>query len=114
MTLAAGTAQGSATITSADGLKSVVASAYGYDSDTAYRHIGISSMNGITDKGETVSIADFNTILSYAESHHIARFTFWSVNRDRQCSGANNGASSCSGISQSPYDFTKIIAKYHG
>jgi hypothetical protein len=71
-------------------------------------------MNGNTDESdETVTTGDFNTILGYAQSHHIARFTFWSVNRDRQCASGLDG-DSCSGISQSAYAFTKIIAKYHG
>jgi chitinase len=71
------------------------------------------SMNGKTDEpGETVTTADFNTMLTYAKSHHIARFTFWSVNRDRQCTSGSD-ADACSGISQSPYAFTKIITQYH-
>jgi hypothetical protein len=106
---------GTVSKTAADGLKNAVASAYGYSSGTAYTHIGISSMNGRTDESdETVSTSDFNTILSYAKSHHIARFTFWSVNRDRQCGGSNTDGDSCSGIAQSAYAFTKIIAQYHG
>ncbi|MEU3458840.1 hypothetical protein ABZ721_02635 [Streptomyces sp. NPDC006733] len=45
--------------------------------------------------------------------HHIARYSFWSVNRDRACGSGSDG-DSCSGVSQSPYDFTKIIVKYQG
>ncbi|WP_371493695.1 chitinase [Kitasatospora sp. NBC_00374] len=106
---------GSVSTAAADGLKNTVASAYGYDSATAYRHIGISSMNGKTDESdETVSTSDFTTMLNYAKAHHLARFTFWSVNRDRQCPSGTPAGDSCSGISQSAYAFTKIIASYHG
>jgi chitinase len=106
---------GSVSVTAADGLERDVASAYGYSSSVAYSHIGISSMNGKTDEAdETVSTGDFNTILNYANSHHLARFTFWAVNRDRSCSSGTGAGDSCSGISQSPYAFTKIIARYHG
>ncbi|MDH6575343.1 chitinase [Kitasatospora sp. MAP5-34] len=106
---------GSATTKAADGLKNAVASAYGYDAATAYRHIGISSMNGVTDESdESVSTADFTTVLNYATTHHLARFTFWAVNRDRACSGGASAGDSCSGIGQSSYAFTKLIAKYHG
>ncbi|MET9612605.1 chitinase [Kitasatospora indigofera] len=106
---------GSVTVAAADGLKNAVASAYGYDSATAYRHIGISSMNGKTDESdETVSVADFTTIADYAKAHHLARFTFWSVNRDRQCPSGTPAGDACSGISQAPYAFTKIVAGYHG
>ena len=60
-----------------------------------------------------MSTGDFTTILSYAQSHHIARLTFWSVNRDRQC-GSGGASDSCSGVSQSPYAFTKIFAQFTG
>ncbi|MFI6444015.1 chitinase [Kitasatospora sp. NPDC050543] len=106
---------GSVTVAAADGLKNAVASAYGYDAATAYRHIGISSMNGVTDESdEKVSTGDFTTILNYAKAHHLARFTFWAVNRDRQCPAGTPAGDSCSGISQAPYAFTKMVAQYHG
>ena len=80
----------------------------------AYAHMGISSMNGKTDESdETVSKTDFQTILAYAQQHHIARLTFWSVNRDRAC-GPGLDADSCSGVSQSQYDYTKIFVQYTG
>ncbi|MER8012654.1 chitinase, partial [Streptomyces sp. NPDC094149] len=105
---------GQASVTALEGLKAAVKSAYGYSDDTAYRHIGVSSMNGTTDEpDEIVTTADFETILSYAQAHHIARFAFWSVNRDRSCTSGSD-ADSCSGVSQSPYDFTKIVVRYKG
>ncbi|MDH6125628.1 chitinase [Kitasatospora sp. GP82] len=106
---------GSVTTAAADGLKNAVAKAYGYDSATAYRHIGISSMNGRTDEAdETVSTGDFTTIYNYATAHHLARLTFWAVNRDRPCASGSSAGDSCSGIGQSAYAFTKVVAKYHG
>ncbi|MFE7520940.1 ricin-type beta-trefoil lectin domain protein [Streptomyces halstedii] len=108
----AGQNMGQLTVRAADGLKTAVKNAYGYSDDQAYRHTGISSMNGITDNGETVTVADFRTILGYAQQRHLARLTFWSVNRDRPCTGG--GADSCSGVSQQPWDFTRVIAQYTG
>ncbi|WP_335938006.1 chitinase [Streptomyces sp. PTD5-9] len=105
---------GSATLSALDGLKAAVKSAYGYGDDAAYRHIGVSSMNGKTDEaGETVTTADFKQILDYARRHHLARFAFWSVNRDRAC-GSGADADACSGVKQSPYEFTKIVVQYQG
>jgi len=105
---------GQASVNAMEGLKAAVKSAYGYSDDVAYRHIGLSSMNGKTDESdETVTTTDFQTILSYARQHHIVRFAFWSVNRDRSC-GSGSDADSCSGISQQPYDFTKIVVQYAG
>ncbi|MFI7116181.1 chitinase [Amycolatopsis sp. NPDC049868] len=89
-----------------DGLKNVVKSTFGLSDDAAYRRSGLSSMNGKTDvAGETVSVADFRAIRDYAASKHLARLSFWAVNRD-----CNN----CAGISQGKYDYTKIVAGYTG
>ncbi len=62
--------------------------------------MGISSMNGITDDNETVTTADFQTILGYAQTHHLARLTFWSANRDRPCPGSYPNDDTCSGVAQ--------------
>ncbi|MGK3200998.1 ricin-type beta-trefoil lectin domain protein [Amycolatopsis sp. MEPSY49] len=110
----AGQNMGTLTQRAAEGLKNVVKSAYGYDDDTAYRHMGISSMNGITDNNETVTLNDFTTILAYANQHHLARLTFWSANRDRPCPGAYPNDDTCSGVSQQAWDFTRIFARYAG
>ncbi|MEV6007606.1 chitinase [Streptomyces sp. NPDC051976] len=98
-----------------DGLKNAVASAYGLSSDAAYRKVGLSSMNGKTDSsGETVSLSNFKSIVSYAASHHLARVSFWAVNRDRKCGSGESAGDTCSGISQNTYDFTKALAAYTG
>ncbi|MFF1608956.1 ricin-type beta-trefoil lectin domain protein [Amycolatopsis sp. NPDC058278] len=110
----AGQNMGTLTQRAAEGLKNVVKSAYGYDDDTAYRHMGISSMNGITDNSETVTLTDFTTILGYANAHHLARLTFWSANRDRPCPGGYPNNDTCSGVSQQAWDFTRIFARYAG
>jgi len=106
--------QGQLTTQAADGLKNLLKSAYGWSDDTAYRHVGISSMNGITDENAHVTVADFNTILAYAQLHHIARFSYWSQNRDRPCPGAYPNDDTCSGVSQAAWDFTRVVAKYKG
>lgn len=108
----AGQNMGTLTVRAAEGLKTAVKNAYGYTDDQAYRATGISSMNGITDNSETVTVADFRTILGYAQQHHLARLTFWSVNRDRPCTGG--GADTCSGIGQQPWEFTGVFAQYRG
>ena len=97
---------------SAEGLKNRLVAAYGYSADQAYRHSGISSMNGITDVGENVSVANFRTMLAYAQAHLLARLTFWSVNRDRPCAGGV--ADSCGGVAQAAWDYTRVLAAYRG
>jgi chitinase len=103
---------GQASVNAVEGLKAAVKNAYGYSDATAYAHIGLSSMNGKTDEtDETVTTTDFTTILNYARQHSIARFAFWSINRDRPC-GSGTDPDACSGVSQQPYDYTKIVAQY--
>ncbi|SEO23474.1 chitinase [Actinacidiphila rubida] len=103
------------TKTAVDGLKNAVASAYHLSSDAAYRKVGLSSMNGRTDSaGETVSLANFRSIIAYAQSHHLARVSFWALNRDRACGSGESAGDTCSGISQGTYDFTKALAAYTG
>ncbi|MFB7505179.1 lectin [Streptomyces broussonetiae] len=108
----AGQNMGNLTTQAAEGLKNDLKNAYGYSDDQAYRDMGISSMNGITDNNETVTVNDFRTILAYAQQHHLARLTFWSANRDRPCTGGP--ADSCSGVSQSDWDYTRVFAGYTG
>ncbi|MGW4986129.1 glycosyl hydrolase family 28 protein [Streptomyces mirabilis] len=108
------TNMGTLTTQAMEGLKARVKSAYGYGDATAYAHIGLSSMNGKTDdSGELVRVADFKTMLAYAQQHHIGRLTYWSVNRDRACGSGSDG-DSCSGVSQQPYDYLKVFAQYTG
>jgi Ricin-type beta-trefoil lectin domain/Glycosyl hydrolases family 18 len=106
--------QGQLTIQAADGLKNRLKTAYGWSDAEAYRHVGISSMNGITDENAVVTLADMQAITAYAQQHTIARLTFWSLNRDRQCSGGYPNDDTCSGVTQSAYQFTKIIGAYKG
>ncbi|WP_062211328.1 chitinase [Streptomyces sp. NBRC 109706] len=101
---------GQLSVQAAEGLKNALIDAYGYGEAEAYRHMGISSMNGITDVGETITVADFETMLDYAQEVGLSRLTFWSVNRDRPCQGG--GADSCSGVDQQPWEFTGVLARY--
>jgi hypothetical protein len=111
----AATDMGHASIRAVEGLAQDLVAAYRISSSAAYEHAGISSMNGETDESsETLTLEDFDTMLSFAQLRHLARFTFWAVNRDRPCEGSENTGEDCSGIAQQPYAFSRIIAQYHG
>ena len=88
----------------------------GVSSAQAYRLLGLSLMNGRTDIGEFYRQADFQTVLSYAQSHHIGRLSNWAVNRDRQCTPPEGGATSgtCSSVTQAPWEFTRLLAPFNG
>jgi chitinase len=105
---------GRISIRAAEGLRRDLMAAYQESATGAYRTIGISSISGRTDEpDETVTVEDFKTMLAYAQNDHLARFTFWSINRDRPCHQGST-PDTCSGIDQAPYAFTKIYAQYHG
>ncbi|GHI03091.1 chitinase [Streptomyces cellostaticus] len=101
------------TVGAAEGLKNKLKSTFGWDDATAYSHIGISGMNGLSDQQETTTPAIWTQIRDWADSHHIARLAFWSVNRDRPCPGGGV-AENCSGISQNNWQFTSITAGFTG
>ena len=106
---------GHASTRAVEALARLLQSAYGVSAEASYAMSGISSMNGRTDeKAETVTVADFQTILAFAQLHHLARLSFWSVNRDRQCSGSITVSDECSGIAQTPFAFSDLMAQYHG
>ena len=90
---------------------------FGWSSATAFQHEGFSGMNGRTDSAEMFFQADFQSVLNFAESNGLARYTYWSLNRDRQCNPPdNNGTLSgaCSSVAQGAWDFTKFTAMFGG
>ncbi|MDO0924458.1 chitinase [Streptomyces sp. TG1A-8] len=109
---------GAASQTSAlTNFNAILQSTFGWDQATAYAHEGFSGMNGRSDTGEYFSQADFQTVLDYATSHNMDRFTFWSLNRDRQCTPADNGgrtSGTCSSVAQNSWDFAKYSVKFAG
>jgi chitinase len=107
----------SAQISALEGFHSTLMSTFGWSSATAYAHEGVSLMNGRSDSGEYFLQADFQAVLDYVKSHGLSRFTFWSVNRDRQCNPPdNNGQTSgtCSSVAQGDWDFTRYTANFGG
>ncbi|WP_406180259.1 carbohydrate binding domain-containing protein [Streptomyces canus] len=101
------------TVNAAEGLKTKLKSTFGWDDATAYAHLGISGMNGLSDQQELTSTAIWTQIRDWANSRHIARLAFWSVNRDRPCPGGGV-TSNCSGIGQNNWQFTSITAGFTG
>lgn len=79
------------TVNATEGLKTKLKSTFGWDDATAYAHIGISGMNGLSDQQETTTPAIWTQIRDWANSHHIARLAYWAVNRDRPCAAWRSG-----------------------
>ncbi|MFF8602318.1 fibronectin type III domain-containing protein [Streptomyces sp. NPDC015232] len=101
------------TVNAANGLKNKLKSTFGWDDATAYAHIGISGMNGLSDQQEVTTQQIWTRIRDWANANHIARLAFWSVNRDRGCAGGGV-TETCSGIAQSDWEFTRITAGFTG
>ncbi|MEV5709152.1 cellulose binding domain-containing protein [Actinoallomurus sp. NPDC052274] len=81
-----------------------------------YARTGLILMNGHTDQPSELFTQDtFRALLGYAQQHHLGRLSFWSLNRDRQCTGTTGWADGkCSGVTQQPYDFAAIIGQFTG
>jgi hypothetical protein len=101
------------TVNASEGLKNRLKSTFGWSDATAYTHMGISGMNGLSDQQEMTSVSTWTQIRDWAAARHLARLAFWAVNRDRPCPGGGV-VSNCSGISQSNWQFTSITANYNG
>ncbi|MFF4651505.1 chitinase, partial [Streptomyces sp. NPDC001380] len=106
-----------AQISALENFNGVLRSTFGWDAATAYAHEGVSMMNGRSDTGEYFRQDDFRQVLDYATAHGLARYTFWSLNRDRQCAVPdNNGqtSGSCSSVTQQPWDFARYSVRFAG
>jgi chitinase len=106
---------GSSQVAALQGFNAQLVKTFGWSSSQAYAHEGFSGMNGRTDSAEYFSQGDFQTVLSFAQGVGLGRFTFWSVNRDRECNPPdNNGSlsSECSSVPQNPWDFTAYTVAF--
>ncbi|MFD0573783.1 carbohydrate binding domain-containing protein [Kitasatospora gansuensis] len=101
------------TIGAAEGLKTKLKSVFGWDDATAYAHLGISGMNGLSDQQEVTGVDIWTRIRDWSNAHHTARLAFWSVNRDRPCPGGGV-VETCSGIAQNNWQFTSITVSFTG
>lgn len=79
----------------------------------ASTQLGITPMIGVNDSaGETFTLANATSLTSWANSNGITEIAFWSVGRDNGgCPGGGAASPSCSGISQSTFQFSSI---FHG
>jgi chitinase len=106
---------GSSQVGALQGFNAQLMKTFGWSSSQAYAHEGFSGMNGRTDSAEYFYQSDFQTVLSFAQGAGLGRFTFWSVNRDRECDPPdNNGSlsSECSSVAQNPWDFTAYTVAF--
>ncbi|MFI0718601.1 chitinase [Streptomyces sp. NPDC021224] len=106
-----GTEMGQGSVAAAQATLSQIQSV---DSSYTYANLGITPMIGKNDDGSTFTLADAQTVETFAEQHGVGRLAFWAVTRDQACGGGANSLSTCSQISQSPLQFTDTFLKYAG
>ncbi len=87
------------------------------DDAQAWGRIGATPMIGQNDVIEEVfDLTDARRLVAFAEQHGLRRLSMWSANRDQGC-GPNYPdlrvvADGCSGLDQSPGDFTAILGRF--
>jgi len=65
------------------------------------------------DPTEKFTLADAQLLLTFAQQQHMARLSFWAINRDFGCAvGTVSGT--CSGISQANYAFSTVFRQFTG
>ena len=76
--------------------------------------VGVTPMIGQNDASDEVfGISDAQQLISFAGQNHLSELGFWAVTRDQPCTGSG-GLSTCTEISQTPYQFSKLFAAYTG
>ncbi|MDH6123913.1 carbohydrate binding domain-containing protein [Kitasatospora sp. GP82] len=72
----------------------------------------VTPMLGENDDHNIYNQAAAQQLVSFAQQHHLGELAFWEMTRDAAaCTGA---LFKCTNIPQTPYEFSKIFAKYTG
>jgi chitinase len=83
----------------------------------AWRMIGATPMIGLNDvPGETFSLDDARSLVTFANQVNLGRISFWSANRDVACGVTvddDRVSNTCSGVRQEPLEFQEILGGVH-
>ncbi|HKB30128.1 MAG TPA: chitinase [Streptosporangiaceae bacterium] len=76
--------------------------------------MGITEMVGIDDFGppEIFTTADAATVEQWAAGRHLAELSFWALQRDNGGCPGTKGAGNCSGVTQSPWQFSHTFEPF--
>lgn len=76
--------------------------------------VGVTPMIGQNDQSDEVfAVSDAQQLISFAGQNHLSELAFWAVTRDQLCTNGG-GLSTCTEISSTPYQFSKLFAGYAG
>lgn len=84
-----------------------------------YKRMGATPMIGQNDvAGEIFTLKDAANLIAFAKSHGLGRLSMWSLNRDISCGSSFTllgiDSPTCSGIKQSPLQFSSIFTQLNG
>jgi chitinase len=76
--------------------------------------LGLTPMIGVNDSaGETWTLDNQTSLVSWARDHEVRLLAFWSVGRDNgACPGGGAASPSCSGVAQSPFQFASLCRTF--
>jgi chitinase len=75
-----------------------------------YAHLGLTIMVGRNDMGMVTTLDDARTVLGFADERGVGLLGLWSLARDNGgCPGLPQASPDCSGVVQSPYEFTDLF-----
>ncbi|GAA2504341.1 carbohydrate-binding protein [Winogradskya humida] len=103
------------TISSANGLVTQLRTLYPAKTTAQlWAMVGIIEMIGVDDFGpaETFTIANAQTVTTWAKSQGIAALSFWALQRDNGGCPGGAAADNCSGVAQSTWQFSQIMQSF--
>jgi len=106
---------GGAATSAASALETQLSSIFtGKTATQLWAMVGITPMIGQNDtQGEIFTLANASSVLSFANAHGITELSFWSAGRDNGgCAGQTYASPSCSGLSQSQWQFTTTFQPF--
>jgi hypothetical protein len=105
------------TETAAQGLHDELAQLYPSKTDAQlWSMVGVTEMPGVDDYGpaETFTTANATTVYNWAVAKGINTLSFWALQRDNGGCPGSGASDSCSGISQSTWQFSHTFEPFSG
>jgi len=106
---------GAYAIQAAQSLRAQIASVWtGLSTAQTWAMVGVTPMIGQNDQADEVfGLSDAQQLITFADQNHLGELAFWAVTRDQACTNSG-GLSTCTEITQSPYQFSNLFAAFTG
>jgi hypothetical protein len=106
---------GAYAIQSAQAVRAQIASVWtALSTAQTWAMVGVTPMIGQNDQADEVfGLTDAQQLITFADQNHLGELAFWAVTRDQPCANGG-GLSTCTEITQSPYQFSTLFAAFTG